>query len=77
MFKILVRVKPNAKENRIKKVAENQFLIWVKARPRQGQANQAVIEVLSNYFAVSKSYISLLKGQASKHKIFVIKEPEK
>ncbi len=76
-MKIFVKVKPNARENRIETTGNNQFSVQVKAKPKQGEANQAVIEVLAEHFGVGKSYISLLKGQTSKHKIFIIKEPER
>ena len=72
-MKISVRVKPNAKENRIEKTGDKQFLVRVKARPQKGQANRAVIEVMAEYFGVAKSCVTVLKGQASKQKIFEIK----
>ena len=33
-MKISVKLKPNAKEDRIEKISENQFSIWVKARSK-------------------------------------------
>ena len=71
-MKISVRVKPNAKQEKIEKVNEGQFLIRVKEKPQEGKANKAVIKVLSEYFEVPQSRIVLLKGQSSKEKIFEI-----
>ena len=72
-MKISVKLKPNAKENRIEKIDRDQFSIRVKARPQKNRANQAAIEILADYFGVSKSGIKLLRGHATRHKLFEIK----
>lgn len=74
-MKIFVRVKPNAKQEKIEKAGERDFLIWVKEKPQEGKANQAVIRVLAEYFGVLKSEVILLKGQTSREKVFEVKEP--
>jgi uncharacterized protein (TIGR00251 family) len=72
-MKISVRVKPNAKQEKIEKVNESHFLLWVKEKPQEGKANKAVIKILSEYFDVPQSAVVLLKGQSSKEKIFEVK----
>jgi len=72
-MKISVKVKPNAKQERIEKIDESNFSVWVKEKPREGKANHAVIKILANYFGVAKSDVILLKGQTSKQKIFEVK----
>ena len=71
-MKIAVSVKPNAKENRVEKTGSACFAVRVKARPRQGRANEAVIEVLAEYFGIAKSQIRLLRGRASRQKMFEV-----
>jgi uncharacterized protein (TIGR00251 family) len=73
-MKIFVKVKTNAKENRIEAMGNNQFSVRVKARPKQGEANQAVIEALAGYFDVSKSCVMLLKGHTCRQKTFLIRD---
>ncbi|MDH5202528.1 MAG: DUF167 domain-containing protein [Nitrospirota bacterium] len=73
-MKISVKVKPNAKQERIEKTGENTLSVWVKEKPQEGKANQAVIKILADYFGVARSKVILLKGQTSKQKIFEIKE---
>ncbi|MBC8358281.1 MAG: DUF167 domain-containing protein [Candidatus Aminicenantes bacterium] len=73
-MKIFVKVKPRAKENRIEQTDKNQFSVWVQARPEKGQANRAVIEILAEYFGLSKSRVMLLKGQTAKQKTFEIRD---
>ncbi|MCM8780428.1 MAG: DUF167 domain-containing protein [Candidatus Omnitrophica bacterium] len=67
-MKILVKVKSNARQEKIEKISKNQFQVWVKEPPQNQRANRAVIEVLSNYFGISKSQIKITSGLRSKQK---------
>ena len=69
---ISVKVKPQAREDRIEKIGENNFAIWVKAKAIEGKANQAVIKILSEYFDKPRSRITILKGEKSRNKVFLI-----
>lgn len=71
-MKIRVKVKPNAKKEEIKKIEDDYFEIRVTVVPEKGKANKKVIEILSKYFKVPKSNITLLKGETSKEKLFEI-----
>lgn len=71
-MKILAKVKPNAKEERVEKISEREFLVRVKAPAQEGKANAAVIKLLSAYFDVPKSSIVIQSGQRGKNKIIVI-----
>ena len=71
-MKVVCFVKPRAKQTKIEKTGENQFSIWVNEPPIDNKANKAVIEILSEYFNVSKSDILLLRGERSKIKVFNI-----
>jgi len=71
-MKIFITVKPNAKESRLKKTGEATFSLWVKEPPRDGQANQAVIRALAEYFDVSRQSVKILIGQTSRQKIVAI-----
>jgi len=65
---ITVRVKTNAREEKVEKNGDS-FLVWVNAPPSEGKANKRLIEILSEYFKVPKSYIFIKKGIRSKNKI--------
>jgi uncharacterized protein len=71
-MKILVRVKPNARKNEVKPLAENSYLVSVTAPPVDGKANDKVIELLAEYFDKPKRAISILRGATSKGKIVEI-----
>lgn len=68
-MKIKVKVKPNAKQESVEKTGEKDFLLRVKAPAREGRANQAVVELLSEYFNLPKSGISIVRGEKSKNKV--------
>lgn len=71
-MEISVKVKPNAKQEQLRKVDADNYLVWVKEKPQEGRANQAVIKVLAEYFGVAKSEVILIKGQNSRQKVFAV-----
>jgi len=71
-MRISVKVKPNSKKEEIKKLTDNEFVLWVKEPAKENRANQAVIRLLSEYFNVPKSNISIIRGETSKNKIIQI-----
>lgn len=71
-MKIYVTAKPNAKEDKIKKIDDNHFIISTTELPIKGRANMGIIKILSEYFNVNKSNISILSGYKFKNKIFEI-----
>lgn len=71
-MKISVTVKPRAREEKVEKT-DNGYLVYVREPAEENKANRALREVLSKYFGVSKSKISILSGLKSRHKIVEIK----
>ena len=69
---INVKVKPNARKNSVQKVDENNFVVFTTATPEDGKANKSVIELLSGFFHIAKSKITIIKGTTSKIKIIEI-----
>ena len=68
-MKISVKVKPNSKEGKVEETGPNQFLVKVKAPPKEGRANQEVVESLAKYFGVPKSRVAIVAGLKSSQKI--------
>ena len=71
-MKISVKVKPQAKQDKIEKTGLNDYIVWVKARAIEGKANQAVVKILSEYFDIAKSKVVLIKGKRARDKIFTV-----
>lgn len=61
-----------SKNEGVIKVDEVHYVVSVKAPPVEGKANDAIVKVLSDYFNVPKSHISIMKGGHSKNKIIEI-----
>lgn len=72
-MKISVRVKPNAREERIGKTGD-MFTVYVKEPPKENKANRALIRLLSEYFNTPKSNICILKGLRSRQKVIEIRD---
>lgn len=73
-MKISVKVKANTSQERIEKIDDTNFIIWIREKPVEGKANEAVRKALAEYFGATKSRITLIKGQTSKQKIFEIND---
>jgi uncharacterized protein (TIGR00251 family) len=75
-FTITVEVKPGAKRRAIAyDDARKAIVIRTTAVPERGKANQDVVDMLAEHFGVPKSCVELLRGGASKKKIFKIMAP--
>jgi len=62
-----VRVVANAKRAMIKK-SEGFLKVYLTVPAVEGKANRALIEILADYFHVSKSRVVIIKGLKSKVK---------
>jgi len=71
-MKIFVKVKPKAKEEKVEKIDDINFKVFVKQLPEKGRANRAVIKALANYFNTSQSNIQIISGSNSRLKIIEI-----
>jgi uncharacterized protein (TIGR00251 family) len=74
-MKISVKVTPNAKKERIEKLSDSEFRLWVKARPVEGEANAAVVDLLSRYFGIPRSCVNIILGRRSRNKIITLTIP--
>ena len=69
MKKLLVKVKPNALENSIRQFEDGTWIAEVKAPPKDGKANRALIKVIAKQFNVTKSQVSIKRGKSGRTKL--------
>ena len=69
---LYVKVHPNAGKDVLVSTAPNRAEAWVKAKPVNGQANDAVARLIARSLAVPPSQVRLVKGSASSRKVFRI-----
>ena len=68
-MKINIRVIPKAKLNKIEKIADNDYKVWMTTAPVDGKANQVLIKLLSKFFEIKKSQIEIVSGNKNRNKI--------
>lgn len=69
---IKVKVFPNSKKEEICKKTEDSFEIKVKEKPKRGEANKAVISLLSSFLKIPKEKIRIIKGFKQRNKILKV-----
>lgn len=72
-MRISVRVKPGTKGlARLEKQPDGSFVAFLHARAHDGEANKALLELISDEFKVSKTSIDIVAGAKSRDKIIEI-----
>lgn len=74
MMRIFVKAKPLARQEKVVKVDDNNFVVWVKEPPTKGLANKAIIKKLADYFSTSMGNIKIISGFTSRKKIVEIRK---
>lgn len=69
---ISVKVIPRSSKNEVTQMADGGLKIKMTAPPVDGEANDALIKILSNHFNVTKKQIKIKSGLTSRNKIVQI-----
>lgn len=67
-----VKVKPNAKQQKIEELADGSLNVHLKSPPVDGKANEELIKILAKNFDVPKSSIRIKSGATSRQKLIEI-----
>lgn len=70
-MKIKIKLHPNSSQEKIRKVGENNYEIWIKEKPVKGKANDKLIKILREYL---KRQVKIISGLKSKNKIVELKK---
>lgn len=73
-MKVSIKVIPSAKVEQIQPALDGSLKVWLRARPKEGEANKALVKLLSGYYKVSKSQVCIVSGLTSRNKIVEIDE---
>ena len=69
-MKISVRVKPGTKGvTRLEQQEDGSYVAFLHARAHDGEANQALLELISKEFHVAKTNIQIISGAKSRQKV--------
>ena len=69
---ISVTVVPRSSKNEILPQKDGSYKIKITAPPVEGEANKKLIEMISEYFDVAKSCVTIVKGETGRKKIIEI-----
>lgn len=69
---ISIKVKTKQQKSKVEKLEDGTYLVSVKALPDKNKANVEIINLLSEYFNVTKSQIEIKSGKTSSRKIVSI-----
>lgn len=71
MAKYQVLVKPGSSQEKII-VQDDVLVVYLRAKPHDGEANDALVKSLAKFFRVPKTQIAIIKGAKSRKKIIEI-----
>ena len=71
-MKIFIKARPGAREEKVEKIDEQNYIVWVKEPPMQGKANNAIKNTLAVYFKTGSSSVKIISGYTSRNKIIEI-----
>jgi uncharacterized protein len=69
---VQVKVVPGSSRNRVTGKYGEGLKVQVSAPPEKGKANEAVRELLAEFFGVPESQVILVSGQTQPRKVFRI-----
>ena len=71
-MKYQVTVKPGSSQEKIVVTGANELTVYLRAKPHDGEANDALIKILSKHFKVPKTTINITRGAHSRTKTLEI-----
>ena len=71
-MKIIVKAKPNSRQDLIEKIDESNYMVSVTAPPIGGKANAAIIKLLADYFHTKPYFITIISGHTARVKVIEI-----
>ncbi len=69
---IHARVHPGASQDRCEQTAPDRFEVWVRAKPVEGRATEAVAGLIGQALHVPASRVRLRRGAHSRTKLFEV-----
>jgi len=71
-MKLQIITKPKSRINKVVKLTDSVYEVSTTAPPVGGRANDAVINMLSEYFCLHKNQVQIITGFTSRNKVVVI-----
>ena len=65
-MKIKVKLHPGSSQEKIEKIEDNSYEVWIKEKPIEGKANKSLEKTLKKYF---EKKVNIISGFKSRNKI--------
>ena len=67
-MKFQVRVKPNSSEQKIEEFGDNRYLVYVKSRAEDNEANIEMLKMIGKHLGIPSTKLRIVSGASSKDK---------
>jgi len=71
LIKIKIKLHANSSREKIEKLEENKYEVWIKEKPIDNKANIYLEKLLKKYF---KKHVRVIKGMKSKNKVVEVED---
>jgi len=71
-MRIKVKLHPSSSREKIEKLEENNYEVWLKEKPIENKANEKLVRILKKYF---KKQVKIKSGLTSRNKIIEVVSP--
>jgi len=71
-MRIKVKVNTKAKENKIKKISKDEYIIKTTQIPEKGKANEKILKMMAKELKIAKSNLIITSGEKSNYKVIEI-----
>lgn len=71
-IQIKVKVIPRAKKQELITLPDGSLRVKLRSVPEKGRANRELIELIADHYHVSRSSVSIIRGEFTREKIVVI-----
>lgn len=69
-------IQPGASKSELAGIHGDRLKVKIKAPPREGEANESLIEFIAEVLGISKAKVHLIRGKASRQKDLLVEVPE-
>jgi uncharacterized protein len=77
MRTLKIKVKPGAREEALRQLADGSWVAGVRAQPVDGKANAALIALVAMHFGVRKVQVSIRSGASGRMKLVQVRDEQR
>lgn len=68
-MKIKIKLHPSSSQEKIEKISEEEYEVWIREKPIEGKANIVLEKYLKKYFSKP---VRVIKGLKSRNKVIEV-----